>query len=59
MAPLLTRVVRRLLALPQTLPPADGRAILLMLVAAGLTLLIPYLMKVAIDQHITRRIFPG
>ena len=34
-------------------------AILLMLAQTGLTLLIPYLMKVAIDQHITSGDIPG
>lgn len=52
-------VVRRLLAY---LKPYSRRmvfAILLMLAATGLTLLIPFLMKIAIDTYIAAGDFPG
>ncbi len=53
------RVVKRMLAY---LKPHKWRmfgAFLLTLVQSGLTLLTPYLIKVAIDQHITQGDFPG
>ncbi len=52
-------VVRRLLAYLKPYQRRMAGAFLLMLVASGLTLLIPYLMKVAIDQHITQGDVPG
>jgi ABC-type multidrug transport system fused ATPase/permease subunit len=45
-------VVRRLMAYLRPYWPRMAAALLLMLVVTGLTLLIPYLMKVAIDQNI-------
>lgn len=54
-----TRVVRRLLAYLLPYGRYMAAAILLMLVATGLTLLIPYLMKVAIDTHIASGDIPG
>jgi ATP-binding cassette, subfamily B, multidrug efflux pump len=52
-------VVRRLLAYLKPYGRRMTAAILLMLVASGLTLTIPYLMKVAFDQYITRGDVPG
>jgi ABC-type multidrug transport system fused ATPase/permease subunit len=54
-----TRVVRRLLAylLPYRAQMIGG--VVLMLIATGLTLTIPYMMKVAIDQHIAAGDMPG
>lgn len=52
-------VVRRLMAYLKPYKRRMAGAILLMLIASGLTLLIPYLMKVAIDQYITRGNIPG
>ena len=51
-------VVRRLLGYLKPYRRWMALAILLMLVQTGLTLLIPYLMKVAIDQHITQWRYP-
>ncbi len=48
------RVVRRLLAYLKPYWKQMTVALVLMLVVTGLTLLIPYLMKVAIDGYITR-----
>ena len=52
-------VVRRLLAYLKPYRRQMAAAVLLMLVASGFTLLIPYLMKVAIDQHIAQGDVPG
>ncbi|RPJ39943.1 MAG: ABC transporter ATP-binding protein, partial [Chloroflexi bacterium] len=52
-------VVRRLLSYLKPYRRWMALAVLLMLVQTGLTLLIPYLMKVAIDQHITHGDIPG
>ena len=38
---------------------ADGLALVLMLIASALTLVTPYLIKIAIDEHIARRDFAG
>lgn len=52
-------VVRRLLAYLKPYKRRMFAAVLLMLAASGLTLLIPYLMRVAIDQPIAQRDVPG
>ncbi len=52
-------VVRRLLAYLKPYQRRMAAAVLLMLVSSGLTLLIPYLMKVALDQYIARDNIPG
>lgn len=53
------RVVRRLLAYLKPYWRQMTVAILLMLVVTGFTLLIPYLLKVALDEPITNRDIPG
>jgi ABC-type multidrug transport system fused ATPase/permease subunit len=52
-------VVRRLLAYLRPYTRQMVLAVLLMLAATGFTLLIPYLMKVAIDGYIIEADFPG
>ncbi|MCA9921908.1 MAG: ABC transporter ATP-binding protein, partial [Anaerolineales bacterium] len=52
-------VVRRMLAFLRPYRLRMGLAILMMLAATGLTLLTPYLIKVAIDRHITQGDVPG
>ncbi len=52
-------VVRRLLAYLKPYWRQMAVAILLMLVVTGFTLLIPYLLKVALDEPITNRDIPG
>ena len=54
-----TRVVRRLLGFLRPFRKHMAAAFVLMLIATGLTLLIPYLMKVAIDQYIAAGDQPG
>ncbi len=53
------RVVRRLLAYLKPYWRQMTVAILLMLVVTGFTLLIPYLLKVALDEPITNHDIPG
>jgi ABC-type multidrug transport system fused ATPase/permease subunit len=53
------QVVRRLMAYLRPYWKQMLAALLLMLVVTGLTLLIPYLMKVAIDQHILQADLDG
>jgi ABC-type multidrug transport system fused ATPase/permease subunit len=53
------QVVRRLLAYLKPYWRQMTAAILLMLVVTGFTLLIPYLLKVALDEPITNRDIPG
>jgi len=52
-------VIRRLMAYLKPYWKQMTVAMLLMLVVTALTLLIPYLMKIAIDQHILTGDFPG
>ncbi|MCB0109454.1 MAG: hypothetical protein KDE53_26210, partial [Caldilineaceae bacterium] len=48
-----TQIVLRLLAFVRPYWQRMSVAFLLMLIASGLTLLTPYLIKIAIDEHIT------